>query len=170
MEYFRFEDDDPNGITYIESEDGYAVRQITVTNNKYIASNRRNKEYGYWLAEGLIDGKEAADFGVDKIDKSQFEGVWDAYRAELLQDWQKTKDTFPIGQVVEGYIQVFYPQGVIIQISGSVVGLADYEECKHNIKSEKLYPNHKIKAEVIGYDEINLWLMLNNPVSYYQSS
>jgi hypothetical protein len=51
-----------------------------------------------------------------------------------------------------------------------VIGLANYDECKQNIRPEKLYPNHKIKAEVIGYDEINFWLMLDNPVSCHQFS
>ncbi|WP_088068065.1 hypothetical protein [Gottfriedia luciferensis] len=110
--YFSWEDDYIRGTTYIEIEDGFAIKQIAVTQNRYIASNRKDEEHHYYLAEGKIE--------------------------------------------------VFYPQGVIVSISENVIGVADYIKCKDNSQPENLYPHHKITGKVNGYDEINMWLILEN--------
>ncbi|WP_176522619.1 MULTISPECIES: hypothetical protein [unclassified Bacillus (in: firmicutes)] len=43
--YFSWEDEYTKGTIYIEVENGYAIKQIAVSQNKYIASNRKDKEH-----------------------------------------------------------------------------------------------------------------------------
>ena len=46
--YFRW-DDDIVGTMYIEVNNGYATKQIAVTSNKYIASNRKDETHHFYL-------------------------------------------------------------------------------------------------------------------------
>lgn len=161
--YFSWEDDYIRGSTYIEIEDDYAIKQNAVTQKKYIASNRKDEEHHYYLAEGLIDVNDIVDEGGNEISEKQFYKIWNKHCEVLIHEWNKTKEKYSIGIEVEGESEVFYPQGVIVRISENVIGIADYIKCKENSQPENLYPHHKITGKVNGYDEINMWLILENP-------
>jgi hypothetical protein len=64
---------------------------------------------------------------------------------------------------VQGFIQIFYPQGVIINLGDDTLGVADYAVCKSSAQPEWMYPGYKVTAVVAGYDEVNHWLLLNDP-------
>jgi hypothetical protein len=163
--YFKWDDDDDNlrGTTYIETNDGIASKQIAVTWNKNIASNRKDEEHHFYLAEEIIDVNELIEYGGSEISKSQFYNVWNKYLDGLIVEWNNTKEKFSIGSEIEGIIEVFYPSGVIITISQDVIGIAGYNKCRNSTKPEKLYPQRKIIGEVVGYDEANMWLVIDNP-------
>ncbi|WP_217594678.1 hypothetical protein [Cohnella sp. GbtcB17] len=162
--YFKWIDDDIiRGTIYVESLDGYAIKQIAVTPNKYIASNRKDEERHYYLAEGLLDVKEIIKYGGSEISRKQFYGIWNVYKEGLNDKWDITKLRFPIDSEAEGIIEVFYPQGVIISIAEHVICVADYNKCKGSTAPENLYPGHKVTGKVVGYDEENMWLVINNP-------
>lgn len=162
--YFRWDDDDYIGGTiYIEIDDGYATKQIAVTPNKYIASNRKDEEHHFYLAEGLVEIDEIIEYGGSEINEEQFFSVWYTYRNDLIDKWNETKEKFPIGVEIEGIIEVFYPQGVIINVSQDVIGIADYNKCSDSTHPENLYPGHKIIGTVVGFDEENMWLVIDNP-------
>lgn len=162
--YFSWDDDDYiRGTTYIEIEDGYATKQIAVTQNKYIASNRKDEDHHFYLAEGLLDVNEIIDDGGTEISEEQFYGIWNKCRDGLINKWNLIKVKFPIGLEVEGKIEVFYPQGVIVNIFENVIGVSDYTKCKDSTIPENLYPHRKITGKVNGYDEENMWLIIDNP-------
>ncbi|WP_129688244.1 hypothetical protein [Gottfriedia acidiceleris] len=161
--YFSWEDEYTKGTTYIEVENGYAIKQIAVTQNKYIASNRKDKEHHYFLAEGLLDVNEIIDDGGSEISEKEFYVIWNKHSEVLINTWNITKEKYPIGLEVEGKIEVFYPQGVIVNFAENVIGVVDYIKCKESTQPENLYPHHKITGKVNGYDEENMWLIIDNP-------
>lgn len=162
--FFKWNDDDIKGTTYIEiDDDNIASKQIAVTSNKYIASNRKDEEHHFYLAEEKIDVNDIIDFGGSEISESQFYNIWNKYREGLSDNWHQTKENFPIGSEIEGIIEVFYPQGVIISISQDIIGIADYNKCRNSTQPDNLYPRHKIIGKVDGYDEENMWLIIDNP-------
>ncbi|MCP3032494.1 hypothetical protein LF817_14295 [Halobacillus sp. A1] len=46
--FFKLNDDDLKGTTYIAIDDDIVSKQITVTSNKYIASNRKDEEHHFY--------------------------------------------------------------------------------------------------------------------------
>ncbi|WP_238899033.1 hypothetical protein [Clostridium sp. YIM B02500] len=57
--------------TYMEIVNGYAERQIMICDNRYIASNREDKDMGFFLAEGLIETNELDEI----VSQNEFEEV-----------------------------------------------------------------------------------------------
>ena len=87
-------------ITYLElDEDGYELRQIWKFNDQYIASNREDSIYDFWLVEGYIKISEL-DSGVKEVSSSEFELLWTEYCKGLLNEWEETKLKYPIGRKV----------------------------------------------------------------------
>src|SRR5699024_9501655 len=160
--YFRWDDDDIVGTMYIEVDNGYATKQIAVTSNKYIASNRKDETHHFYLTEGIIDVNNMIEFGGSEINEKQFYCIWNKYRDGLIDNWNLTKERFPIGSEIEGIVEAFYPQGIIVNISQNVIGIADYFKSKDSTKPENLYPQHKIIGKVVEYDEENMWLVIDN--------
>lgn len=165
--YFMWDDEEYiGGTTYIEIDNGYAIKQIVVTPDKYIASNRKDEEHNFYLAEGQVEIDEITEYGGSEISEKQFFSIWNEYRNGLVDKWNNTKEKFPVGSEIEGEIEVFYPQGVIVNISQNVIGIADYNKCKDSTQPENLYPRHKIIGKVIGYEEENMWLIIDNPTVF----
>lgn len=163
--YFKWDDDDDDlrGTTYIETDDGIALKQIAVTSTKYIASNRKDEEYHFYLSEGIIDVNEIMEYGGSEISESKFYSVWNKFREGLIDNWIRTKEKYPVGSIIDGIIEIFYPQGVIIHIAQDIIGIADYDKCRNSSQPENLYPRHKITGKVVGVDEENMWLIIDNP-------
>lgn len=63
---------------------------------------------------------------------------------------------------VEGVIEAIYPQGVIVRINTVTFGICDYTECYNNSGSEKIYSGNRIKGIVVDYDEVNLWIVIED--------
>ncbi len=147
--------------TYLEVDQDCVLRQISKINNEFISSNRKNYKYDFWLTEG--------EFSVDKVDsitiisKEEFEVIWNRNNEAYSELWKGIKNRYKINDNVDGYIEVFYPQGVIISVDEVTLGIANYNECREGTMLENLYPNHLVDARVIGYDEVNMWLILDNP-------
>lgn len=161
--YFKYNDDEINGVVYLEIDhENYAVKQILVTHDKIVASNRKDGEYHFYLAEGPIDCSEISDYGGSQINDEEFYSVWNQYLKTLVLDWNITKKLFPIGKRIEGLIEVLYPQGILVAILPDVIGVADYNECRENSRAENMYPQKRIEGRVNGYDEVNLWLILGD--------
>ncbi len=146
--------------TYIEVKDGYAARQIMKNDKRYIASNREDSQMEFFLAEGEIKVSEIE--GVDIIDKLEFENIWNEHLKRLYPKWVKIKETFIPDMTVEGKIKVIYPQGIILEVSNNVIGVVNYDECIKNSEWKSIYPSNKVKARIKGYDEENMWLILED--------
>lgn len=166
MKYYKYHDAHTpidGGITYIEVIDGYAYRQITVNDDKYIMSNIKVQELD-WLAEGEI--KLDSTDEIIGISKEEFESIWNSHLNYHQSQWEHTKQRYKIEKSVTGYIQVFYPQGVIITLDEESLGVADYKECRATAKLEWMSPGYRVTALIDGYDEVNHWLILKEPRVY----
>lgn len=63
---------------------------------------------------------------------------------------------------MNGRIEVFYPQGVLIGLSKyDAIGIADYDECKRIAPTVHLTIGLSIRAKVVGFDEVNNWIILD---------
>jgi hypothetical protein len=164
MRYYKYDDEySPidGGVTYIEVDNGRTWRQITVNGGLYLASNLAYPHWGMTLAEGQVDYDLIDE--VTEISQTEFESVWDTYLVRHQARWSASKQAYPIGTAVQSYIQIFYPQGVIVNLGDDTLGVADYAICRASAQSKWLYPGHKVTAIVVGYDEVNHWLLLGKP-------
>lgn len=164
MKYYQFQDSDgPLGdaTTYIEVDDGWTIRQITVSPKETHASNIKYPKWGMILADQQVnyDSEES----VTSIAKDEFDSVWNKHLANRANEWSKIKEVYKQGKPVKGYIIIFYPQGVIVELVDGVLGVADYQACKNASSPENMYPNHEVTAIVNGYDELNQWIKLDSP-------
>ena len=168
MKYYKYDNEETGiegAITYIETEDGVHIRQITSNGIEVLASNVMQPGGQMWLAEGAIDYDEILD-EVTALSKDEFDHVWNAWLATRGTQWQQTKQIYPIGKAVEGLIVVFYPQGVIVNLGNEVLGVADYPACRASTRPENMYTRHKITGIIENYDEMNQWLVLGSPQVY----
>mgnify|MGYP006306773087 CR=1 FL=1 len=170
--YFKYDDDfSPlgEGITYIETLGGTdAIRQITVFKGEYHASNIGHPKYGINLADQSAD--YASIDKVKQISKQEFAEIWNAHLTQHRAEWEKAKTHNKVGKRIEGHIEIFYPQGVIVQLNSKFWGLANYDECLVSTTQDNMYTKHKITATVSGYDEENYWFVLKNPQVYSDQS
>ena len=165
MRYFRYADEESpvgSGTTYIETDDGCAIRQITISGGNAIASNRPFPPWGLCLAEGQIDYDELEDL-VTEIAQAEFEAVWQTHLVKHQVQWQASKRTYPIGTTVQGWIEIFFPQGVIVNLGTGTFAVADYAATRASARPEWMYPAYTVTAIVDGYDDVNQWLLLSYP-------
>lgn len=148
-------------VWYFEvNEEGTVFRQMLLKEGKEgKVSNQR--KFQFFLSETnlMLDDRD-----YKSISKEEFEQVWDILNRNIKDIWIEKKRELPIGTKIDGYIEVFYPQGVIVSIPlYDVLGIANYEECQANSKKSNIHKDLMIKAEIIGYDEVNFWFVLGNP-------
>jgi hypothetical protein len=137
------------------------LRQITVGGEGVLASNVKHPRWGLSLAEGLVDYDSIDE--VSRITRAEFDEVWNANLASHTTQWGRAKAAYRIGTTVYGFIELFYPQGVVVNLGNGALGIADYEEAKSSTRPECMYTRHKVTAIVKGYDESNHWIMLDAP-------
>ena len=166
MRYFRYDDEYSEiagGVTYVETDDGWAMRQLTLNGDKYLASNINDLNSGLNLADAQIDYDDLEQDQVTEISQEAFEAVWHAILARHEVVWRQSQTKYPVGMSVEGGLLVFYPQGVIVKLDDMTLGVANHALCHQSSKREHMYPGHKVTAIVGGYDELNHWIVLNTP-------
>jgi ribosomal protein S1 len=108
------------------------------------------------LAEGVIDIEEL-EGKILEISMEEFEKVWSNETKPYRNLWEVQKEIYQIGNIVEGEIKYFYPQGVIMQI-GEAKGI--YVNKKEN-NANSGYPLDTIKGIVKGYDDKNMWIIIS---------
>ncbi len=151
--YFEFEKEK----FYIELDETlYATRQIIIDKDNKVEISCID----CCLAEGKVNVEEFV-CKYKNISKSEYEKIWEKYTESKRKDWIKIKEKYPIKTQVTGTIKYFYPQGIIVDF-GDTQGCADYNSCRENSDSSSLYPYHIINGEVYGYDENNMWILINN--------
>lgn len=131
-----------------------AYRQVTVMNDCYRVSIAPD----FLLAEKEIELFE----GDEEISQEQFNEIWYEAVAPYRVDWEQVKQNYARGTVVRGSIMMFYPQGVIIQLSDTAYAIADTAELRTHTKPELMYPGYQVQGTVTGYDDNNFWLILDH--------
>lgn len=169
--YYRFPDEYttiPDAVTYweVDAEQWYVVRAITTNGTQVMASNRPYLAWGFCLPDKTVDPADLVPDGiipVDAISEATFNQVWDTQRAIFQTAWEASKVAYPVGTHVEGWIELFYPQGMIVNLDDGVYGVADYAEAQASAPPMTLYGGYRVTAVVVGYDEVNQWLMVGQP-------
>lgn len=147
--FFEFE----NEKFWIEVDtNGYAQRQIVCKEGIYVLSCRTD-----CLAEGIVD----IENDCTQISSDLFNEIWEKNSSEIRSIWNTEKVKYPIGSHVDGTIRYFYPQGIIFDLD-NLQGCANFDYCKEMSQPSSLYPSHVISGTVCGYDECNMWILLNN--------
>jgi len=165
MRYFKYQDDDsPIGpsVTLLETQDGQALRQVTTNGVQSISSNLPFPPWGLCLAEGRVDYDAIGD-AIEEISSSEFDEIWQACLAQQKLLWLASKSANPLGALIHGWIEIFFPQGVIVNLGNNTLGVANYGACRASASPEWMYPGHKVTAIVVAYDELNHWLVLDQP-------
>ncbi|MBN1316004.1 MAG: hypothetical protein JXA42_11065 [Anaerolineales bacterium] len=171
MKYYKYLDEFgplEGGFTYIELEDGYTVRQISINGDRIQASNICYSRWGLMLGEGEIKIDFDGPIQVSEISAQEFDRIWNDHLKRHQNRWSSAKSKFKLGTRVQGYIEIFYPQGVIVNLGSGALGVADYEECVASTAPENMYADHKISAVVMGYDEQYQWVVLGSPQIYQE--
>ena len=164
MKYYKYADEYSEiapGMVYLETNDGCAIRQITFNGKEYLSSNRKYPNGSMGLAEGQTDFDIIEE--IIPISKQEFDEIWNTHLAIHQNEWNATKEAYSIGKEVKGVIEIFFPQGVIVDLGGDALGVADYAESRASTTWENMYPWHHITAIVEGYDEVNQWVILGSP-------
>jgi len=110
----------------------------------------------------LCDQEVVIEAGDRIITKEQFEIEWQQAIEPNLAAWKITKKQYPPGSPVSGEIAMFYPQGAIIRLSDDAYAVTDYNKLRELTPAQYLYPSYCIEGFVVDYDEINLWLVIEN--------
>jgi hypothetical protein len=168
--FYKYEDKHAlvgDGIRYVEAnDDGIAIREISVSGEIILASNIKYPGCGILLSECECDYDEIPE--VEKIDKTEFERLWSLHLKNNAGRWAYTKAAYNVGAKVIGHIEMFLPQGTIIDLGNAVLGVADTADCKTSTVPENMYSGNLITAVVAGYDEQYQWLILQSPQVYSQ--
>jgi oligoendopeptidase F len=142
------------------SEVGTVFRQILLEQGKESKVSNQ-KKYDFFLSETELDLEDPI---LRRIAKEEFERVWNEVNKDQEDIWNKKKEIIKCGTKIKGFIEVFYPQGVVVNIPEyDVLGLANYEECATNSHKRNMHKDLVVYAEVIGYDDVNYWIILGNP-------
>lgn len=145
MQYFKiyFE----NEKYWLETnEQLIAQRQVVVDEDSNIHASCRED----CLAEGIVEFNEL-DGTYKEILQDEFENMWTSALKPYCEKWLETKSKYLIGQKVEVVCKFFYPQGVIVMGE-------DYFAIYKGRR--KILFNESLVAQIVGYDEKNLWLVL----------
>jgi hypothetical protein len=169
MRYYKFpEEGDPadDGLTYVETDGGWTIRQITVRDSQYLASNVDYPESGIGLADQQIDYDAFEE--VTPISSDEFEAVWNTHLAQHGHDWIASKARYPVGQRVHGSVRIFYPQGVIIKLDATTLGIVAYDAYREAIGTAIPSTGVAVAVTVDGYDERNHWIVLTQPTVHWE--
>lgn len=96
------------------------------------------------------------------LTKEQFEIEWQQAIEPNQAAWKRTKKQYSPGSPVSGEIAMFYPQGAIIRLSDNAYAITDYNKLRERTPAYYLYPGYCIEGIVAGYDQINLWLVIED--------
>src|SRR5262245_20298032 len=125
MDYYKYQDiETPLGkaLRYVEADQGCAIREVSLTDKGRLASNFKHPIWSLMLAEGQVDYDSIEE--VEPITKDEFDHVWTEHLISREAQWAASKRNSPVGNPVTGYIERFYPQGVIVDLGGDVLGVA----------------------------------------------
>lgn len=167
MKYYKYYDEYSQiagGITYVEVTDNFeSQRQITVKGNRFLASNIYDSEFGICLGENGCDYDNDLIDEVTEIDKQDFENIWQEYLEKHSYQWNSIKKNYTLGTYIEGHVLIFYPQGILILINNMIIGLIKRSKYNTTTMPHWLDTGHKITAFIYSYDELNHWLILEDP-------
>lgn len=157
--YYNFSDENFDLCQkYFElDKDYYCTRQIVHKNDTFINSSIE-VEGEFFLPEGSFKSELA--FLTEEITQKQFEELWKHSKIPYLQSQEALKQSVYIGNIINGRLICFYPQGIIFDVGQNFYAIADYEVCKAIFGLDKLYPQQIFPFQVTDFDDLHLWIRL----------
>lgn len=155
MRYFKYLGDDlvPGATSYSEfDQEGRPLRQVTLQDNFCLSSNVRDPLWGLQLGDQRVE--DFTDPEALEIDRDEFEQAWDVALKRHESVWLRSQQSFPVGELVQGTLACFYPQGALVALDQETLGLVPSAELIG------LYPGAPIKATVAGFDQRQHWVLL----------
>ncbi len=127
------------------NQEGFVFRQIINSDNGEISLSCLED----CLAEGeFCEDDLEGDF--EYITEEKFSEMWKKCTNPYQEKWSQTKEKYYVGKIIHGMCKCFYPQGTMIE-GEDFLAVCD-EEC--------LQLHENVIAKVVGYDEINMWLVV----------
>lgn len=145
MQYFLITYENEKFYVEVDSQNT-PLRQIIVDKKSQFHISCRED----CLAEGEININDL-EGKYEIIQCEKFEFVWLTSIQHYRKEWEQTKSKYTIGKKVKGYSSFFYPQGVIVKG-------CDFYAVYNNLMVN--FINQKVEAKVKGYDEKNMWLII----------
>lgn len=151
MEYIKsfFEDE----IYYFEIDDQQIAYRQIVMNDHY---SKVSIAPDFMLAETEVEYEPHEKIGV-----VEFEIAWESAISTYRKQWDYYKQQYLPGDSVTGILQMFYPQGCIIQLDEHTYAIADRAMLPEQIDGLLLGIGIVVAGRVSGYDEQNLWVQLD---------
>ena len=150
MQHIYFEFDEHKYYVELNNQ-RYAVRQITeYPNGRISLSSHENT-----LAENQVKVEEDDPF----LTEEQFNEKWNKELKTYSEQWERTKEEYPLGKKLTGVVQYFYPQGIICDVDGILAMTIDESYMPGDVM---LYPDDVLDGVVIGYDEENMWVLFES--------
>lgn len=133
-------------------QEGTAFRQVTVddASGKISVSCLEAS-----LADQYVDTKNDCEI----ISRKEFEEIWRDATSRPRTRWYLEKNKYLPGQSVQVTIKYFYPQGIIC-IGNEQLFCIHSDDILH-IPNISLNPGIKICGTITGYDEQNMWVLLD---------
>ncbi|MBA8268911.1 hypothetical protein HVY28_19540 [Escherichia fergusonii] len=132
--------------------DGTALRQVTIEESSRIIEVSC---LGPFLADQYVDTQN--DYEI--ITREQFESVWQEATAVEGEKWHEEKLKYVPGMAIQVTIQYFYPQGTICRMGDRLFCASIKTTFLHGVS---LGPGANILGAIAGYDEPNMWILLDN--------
>ena len=165
MNYYKYTDEESPigaGTRYVEVSNRWAIREVTVDGELFLGSNICYPHWGLMLTDKAIDYDGIEE--ITKITKEEFDAVWTAHLIHNAGRWAMMKLAYPVGTHIQGQVAVSFPQGVIVDLGDAgTLGVANYDQCLAASTAGGVWSGFRISAVVQGYDELNHWLILDNP-------
>lgn len=131
------------------NDEGTALRQVTIDENNITSISCLEP----CLADQYVDTENDCEI----ISKDEFEKVWENAVLPYRKIWNTEKLKYKKGQNISGIIKYFYPQGAVLDLNNGY-GCMNIENCRE----KPLYPGYSVSGTISGYDEENMWILIEN--------
>jgi len=157
LRYIKARGIEEQEILYFEVDvNRTAYRQVYVTENRSFVSIAPD----FYLSDQEVEMYD----GDVEITEEAFEKIWKEATGLYRAAWEHVKGTYSLQDSVVGTIRMFYPQGVLIQLSEEGYAVADYDKLRQNTNPAHMYPGYQVQGTIKQYDELNFWLLLEDCV------
>ena len=108
------------------------------------------------FAEGEIDLSQI-EGNICELTEEQFEAQWKIYTSQQRDNWNKIKQSAPIGQHLQMQQCYVYPQGIVLK-QQDLIAVCEKSDC--------FSLNQNTIVRITGYDDVNMWLIVEsvNPI------
>ncbi len=143
MRYVFFTTEDGNYWIEINNNN-IAYRQVILSDGLYHVSALED-----CLAEGQIVESELEEDIID-ISKDDFELIWNKSLRDYRKNWESIKDSYRLNSNITAKFMYYYPHGAIFKVDNIIINY---------IGNNEVQIHEELDMKIVGYDDINLWII-----------